>query len=190
MSTEYQNSEARIQQACATARATDRPNFAALAREYRVSAPRLRARFNGRAPRNARQMAYKRLNNEQEASLVAWIRRLDSLYIPPTAGMVIASANALLRRASPPSSPPAPLGKDWVYRFVKERLPNDLNWVKQRPADQKRMSNEDIGILTAWYERLEPLLKRIPPKHIYNFDETGFALGQGRSQNVISQNKF
>lgn len=71
------------------------------------------------------------------------------------------------------------------YDFVHNRLPEDLNWVHQMPADQYRITVEDTGVLTAWYERLEPFLKRIPPKHIYNYDGTGFLLGQGKSQNVV-----
>jgi hypothetical protein len=185
MPSQYQATEARIQTACSAARGVKNPNIAALAREYDVSAHRLRARYKGRASRTTRHMAYKRLDDEQEAALIGWIRRLDDLHIPPTAGMVVASANALLRRQN---SAATPLGKDWVYHFVNKRLPKDLNWVHQKPADQDRITAEDIGVLTAWYERLEPFLKKIPPKHIYNFDETGFSLGQGRPQNVISKN--
>ena len=94
-------------------------------------------------------MAYKRLNNEQEPSLISWIRRLDALHIPPTVGMVVVSANALLQRED---STAAPLGKDWVYDFVNKRLPCDLTSIQQKPADQHRLYFEDIGVLTAWYE--------------------------------------
>lgn len=186
MPSQYQATEARIQTACSAARCAKNLNIAALARQFDVSASRLRARYKGRPSRSTRQMAYKRLDDEQEASLVGWVRRLDDLAVPPTAGMVVVSANALLRRYNPAAKP---LGKDWVYDFVNQRLPKDLNWVHQKPADQDRITAQDIGILTAWYERLEPFLKKIPPKHVYNFDETGFILGQGQPQNVISRNK-
>ncbi|KAJ6001156.1 hypothetical protein N7481_001565 [Penicillium waksmanii] len=185
MTSQYNAIKMRIQTACSAARVAKNPNIAALARKYDVPMQRLRARYLGRASRSTRHMAYKRLNDEQEASLVGWIRRLDNLHIPPTAGMVVVSANALLRRDNPAVRP---LGKDWVYDFVNVRLPNDLNWVHQKPADQNRITGEDIGVLTAWYERLEPFIKRIPAKHVYNFDETGFTLSQGRPQNVISAN--
>jgi hypothetical protein len=185
MPSQYNAIEMRIQTACSAARIAKNPNIAVLAREYDVLMQRLRARYLGRASRSTRHMAYKRLNDNQEASLVGWIRRLDNLYIPPMAGMVVVSVNALLRRDNPAVRP---LGKDWVYEFVNVRLPNDLNWVHQKPVDQNRISGEDIGVLTAWYERLEPFIKRIPAKHVYNFDETGLTLGQGRPQNVISAN--
>lgn len=43
--------------------------------------------------------------------------------------------------------------------------------------------------MQAWYDRLEPLVKRIPLSNIYNFDENGFQVGQGKPQNVISRNQ-
>ena len=73
----------------------------------------------------------------------------------------------------------------WVYNFIK-RLPEGFSWVKQKPAERERVEAEDISILPAWYDRLEPFVRRISPSNIYNFDETGFALGQGKPQKVIS----
>ena len=76
----------------------------------------------------------------------------------------------------------------WVYDFIK-RLPNSFHWVKQKPAERERIEAEDISILQAWYDRLEPFVERIPPSNIYNFDETGFQLGQGKPQKVITRNQ-
>ncbi|KAJ5976597.1 hypothetical protein N7481_010304, partial [Penicillium waksmanii] len=160
---QYQAVEARIQTACSAIRCAEKPNFAALAREFDVSPSRLRAGYKGRPSRSTRHMAYKRLDDEQEASLVGWITRLDDLAVPPTTSMVV----------TPPQ-----LGKDWVYDFVHNRLPKDLSWVHKNPADQNRITAQDIGVFTAWYERLEPLLKTIPPQAY-----------QGRPQNVISRNR-
>ena len=81
-----------------------------------------------------------------------------------------------------------PLNKMWVYYFIK-RLPDGFHWVKQKPAEEERIEAEDISVLQAWYDCLEPLVKRIPPSNIYNFDETGFQLGQGKPLNVISRNR-
>jgi hypothetical protein len=70
MPSQYQATEARIQTACSAARGVKNPNIAVLAREYDVSAHRLRARYKGRASRTTRHMAYKRLDDEQEAVLI------------------------------------------------------------------------------------------------------------------------
>lgn len=185
MSKPYSDVERPISTACAVARTSKKVNFAALAREYDVPVGRLRARFADRPSRMTCETTYSRLNKTQIASLINWITRLDELHVPPTARMVASAANALLQRSNPDVHP---LHKDWAYSFATKHLPSDLYWVQQKPADQNRITAEDIGVLTAWYERLEPLLKRIPPKHVYNFDETGFALGQGKPQKVFSRN--
>ena len=86
-----------------------------------------RARYNGRPSRTTRRVAYKRLNDEQEASLMGWIRPLDTIRIPPTASTVVMNAHVLLH-SNDHTTPP--LGQDWVYYFVSKSLPKELNWVK------------------------------------------------------------
>ena len=185
----YSAIEQRIKVACQAARVRKNTKIAPLAREFDVPAQRLRARLNGRQSRSSRPILSKRLDESQEAALVQWINTLDSLHVPPTASIVEASANAMLRRATEPDEEPAdPVSKMWVYNFIK-RLPDGLYWVKQKPAERERIEAEDISILQAWYDRLEPIVNSIPPSNIYNFDETGFGLGQGKPQKVITRNQ-
>jgi hypothetical protein len=49
------------------------------------------------------------------------------------------------------------------------------------------MAAEDLGPLTYWYERLELFIKNknLQPRDIYNFDESGFKIGKGKTQKVI-----
>lgn len=44
------------------------------------------------------------------------------------------------------------------------------------------------GHLNAWYDRLATTLQqyKIHPKNLYNFDESGFRIGEGRQQKVVS----
>lgn len=51
------------------------------------------------------------------------------------------------------------------------------------------MEAEDIGYLTAWYQRLNQYIvsNNLQPRDIYNFDETGFQIGQGKPQKVVSK---
>ena len=50
------------------------------------------------------------------------------------------------------------------------------------------MAAEDLGPLIAWYERLELFIKNknLQPRDIYNFDESGFRIGEGKTQRVVS----
>jgi hypothetical protein len=58
--------------------------------------------------------------------------------------------------------------------------------VKQKPQEKERLNAEDIGLLQHWFECLERFITQIPPVNIYNFDETGLQLGQGKSQKVVT----
>ena len=50
------------------------------------------------------------------------------------------------------------------------------------------VAEEDIRILTSWYDRLEIAMKGIHAMNIYNLDESGFMLGEGKAQKVITAN--
>ena len=74
--------------------------IAPLAREFDVPVQRLWARLNGRQSQSSHPTPTKRLDQSQEAALICWIMILDSIYVPPTAEMVEASANAMIRTRS------------------------------------------------------------------------------------------
>jgi hypothetical protein len=44
------------------------------------------------------------------------------------------------------------------------------------------------GFLVTWYDRLQITIKTygIIKKNLYNFDETGFRIGQGKTEKVVS----
>jgi hypothetical protein len=176
--------EIRIASAIEAYRTSNKPNIKALAREFDVPYGRLRARINGRASRNTRPGPNRALDSEQEAALIHWITLLDNAYASPTALMVLQCANRIIHRRDPqrPS-----LNKNWAYKFIK-RLPPHLGLIKQKPKEGNRMAAEDLGLLTSWYERLELFIKskNLQPRDIYNFDESGFKIGEGKPQKVVS----
>ncbi|KAJ9473804.1 hypothetical protein VN97_g13276, partial [Penicillium thymicola] len=86
----------------------------------------------------------------------------------------------------------SPVDKNWVYRFLKRIPPlHNLHFIKQKPKEKKRMEAEDISYLTAWYKRLNQYVEsnQLRPRDIYNFDETGFQIGQGKPQKVVSKSQ-
>lgn len=100
--------------------------------------------------------------------------------------MVTGAANSILKRnADLDDGPPPALGKNWVYGFIS-RLPTDLLYVKQKPMEKDRMYSWEILEVVNWFDRLEIQLDKIGPSNIYNFDETGFQLGQTKPQKVIT----
>jgi len=49
---------------------------------------------------------------------------------------------------------------------------------------------EDLGVIQYYYDCLNNLITQynIRPKNIYNFDECGFIVGEGKKQRVINTN--
>ena len=75
-----------------------------------------------------------------------------------------------------------------MYRFIKRLLPDlELGLVKQRTKESKRIQAEDIGLLAHWYDLLKNVLKGVPQRLVYNFDECGFRPGEGKSQRVVGR---
>jgi hypothetical protein len=180
----YSDIETRVLKACEIAQGQKKPNISALARQFDVPYQRLRARIHGRATRSTRPISTKTLDDIQEKALIRWIRQLDSLYTPPTPAMIERTANQILQR-NMENEPPHTVGNAWVYRFIK-RLPDEFKLVKQKPKDKTRLNTEDLGQIQHWYDILEGFISQIPPRNIYNFDETGFQIGQGKSQKVVT----
>lgn len=98
--------------------------------------------------------------------------------------MVEGCANAMILRANAEENTSRrPVDKNWVYRFLKRILPiHHLHFIKQKPKERRRIEAENIGYLAAWYQRLNQYIKsnELSPRDIYNFDETGFQIGQGK----------
>jgi hypothetical protein len=176
--------EKRYLEALATISNQKKPNLRALARKFDLNYSTLWGRFHGRKPRTSTIPINKALNKVQEAALVRYIKQLDDLWAPCTLQEIERCANSILARSGQ-----GPVSKMWASRFVR-RLPEGFFWIKQKPIDKKRLESEDIAHITTWFEHVSRWIKDISPKNIYNFDETGFQLGQGRAQKVITQYQY
>lgn len=122
--------------------------------------------------------------------MIRWINTIDDGNAPPIAEEIEEAANHMLRERDPTHS--KPLGRNWVYRFLKRIPPrNKLNWIVQKPKEKRRIDAENIGMLTTWYDRFEQYIRvhKLGPKQIYNMDETGYQIGQGKPQRVITKNQ-
>lgn len=109
--------------------------------------------------------------------------------IPPTPRLVEGYANAILQRMNPDCTTPSTVSKRWPYRFLK-RLGEEYKLIKQKPIDPKRFRAEDFAVVANWFDRLKLAIEnyKITPSNLYNFDETGFMIGQGE-QAVITRFK-
>jgi hypothetical protein len=123
------------------------------------------------------------LNSDQEASLVSWVELLNSCYTPPTAKDIEYAANRLLKIAGSDRV----VGPMYSYRMIR-RLPKHIKLTTQKPKESLRIQAENPGIISHWYDRLADLFNEynFESHEIYNWDETGYQIGQGLNQHVLS----
>ena len=184
MPKKFDVSEDRLQEALAAYHDRDDPKIAAIAREFGVDYQRLKRRVHGGGCRSARQGPNKCLDMPQEQALISWIDLLYRANLPPTPGDVERTANEILER----SGSTRRVGKNWVYRFLK-RHPNNYVPRLQKTMEAERMDAERLPFVLNYFHQLDVKMRhyKIGPKSIYNIDETGFQLGQGKTQRAIGK---
>uniref|UniRef100_A0A093XPI5 Pogo transposable element with ZNF domain n=1 Tax=Talaromyces marneffei PM1 TaxID=1077442 RepID=A0A093XPI5_TALMA len=108
--------------------------------------------------------------------------------IPPSVRMIKNYAEKVHQNMHPNADSLPQLGDRWVYRFLK-RLGNEYVKVKQKAIDPKRHIAEDPAVIQTWFDRLEIAIQnyKITPSNIWNFDESGFQIGQGGDEEVITR---
>lgn len=169
--------------ACEFARKQKHPKIAEIARQFEVNYHTLYRRLQKQSydqppppPHN------KTLKRYQEDALTHWISNMRDLHIPVTHRMVEEFANRALSRAGSDRR----VSKMWPYRFTKSLPPHlQLKPMKQKTKDKKRLNAEDAGLLQFWYNQLNNVVKNLPSRLVYNFDECGFQPGQGRPRKVL-----
>lgn len=183
MPKETRNSEDEIQKAVKAYHERKNPKIAPLAREFSVSYSTLYARIHGRKTHSDRTDLTKTLNPIQEKALVSWVKLLDSSLIQPTPEEIESSANWLLQQAGASFT----VGHNWVYRFIK-RLPPNISYHTQKPKEKARMDSENLKSLSLWFYHFSTVIKQheFLPHEIYNWDETGYQIGQGKPRKVVS----
>ncbi|KAJ6039314.1 uncharacterized protein N7446_014062 [Penicillium canescens] len=153
--------ELKIANALAAYHDRNEPKIKPLAREFDVSYQTLLGRIRGAGSAIGRPATNKALDSQR--------------------------ADDIIHRSNPDRKP---LWHGWGLAFTK-RLPKltpHLHFIKQKPKDPKRMGAEDVGLTEMWYDRQEQCIKQygFRPKDIYNMDETGFRIGEGKAQKVVS----
>ena len=162
------------------------------ARVYDVPISTLYGRVRGRVHCLETRPNRSILTPVEEKSLVKWILDLDFRGAAPRQCMVREMADLLLaERVSGSASKPAPkVGPNWVARFVR-RQP-ELRSRFSRKYDYRRAQNEDPATIQAWFDRVRHTIVQygITPADIYNFDETGFAMGITSTSKVVTRAEY
>ena len=107
---------------------------------------------------------------------------------PPRPTTVREIANLLLMRRG--STPVQTVGKNWVTNFVKRH--SELSTRFSRRYNYERAKCEDPKIIQEWFNCVQHTILQygIDPDDIYNFDETGFAMGLTATAKVITRSEY
>lgn len=150
---------------------------------YAIPKSTLHARADGRISRVDKRPNRYKLTGLEENLLVDWITSMDTHGVAPRPATIGGMANILL--AARGSQPPPTVGKNWPSKFVERR--DELRTRFSVRYDYQRALNEDPKALRAWFATVQSMIDKngIQAEDIYNFDETGFAMGLISSQKVV-----
>lgn len=134
-----------------------------------------------------------KLTENEEISLVQWIlsmdgRGADDRGAAPRPSVVANMANLLLAKRG--ETPIQTVGVNWTTSFIK-RHPNLSSRYSKR-YNYERAKNEDPKVIQAWFDLVQKTILQygITPADIYNFDETGFAMGLTATAKVITRAEY
>lgn len=176
--------EGRIQCAIQDIKNKKYVKIAPAARHYNIHPNTLAGRLRGLQPQAELRNHQHRLSLAQENVLIAWIVSLDIRGAPPRPSRVREMAEIILKEYDPAC---APIGRNWVTGFTK-RCP-DIKTRMARKISRQRAVCEDPKVIGPFFQELEKIKDKhgILDEDIFNFDETGFAMGLIASTRVVSR---
>ena len=151
------------------------------AKIFQVSLTTLHSRMNGRRARQDTRPGSCRLSELEEKAIVQYILDLDARGFSPRISDVEDMANVIAEARDA-----SRVGTRWASTFVK-RQP-DLRTRLSRVYDYQRALCEDPEKIAGWFGLLQNIKAKygIQDEDIYNFDETGFMMGQIASTIVVT----
>jgi hypothetical protein len=175
------NQEGRILLAISDLQNKKISNIGQAAKIYNIPRTTLRRRLHGTQERSQTRANGHKLSQFEEESLVKWILDLDKRGLPPRPSIVRDMANILLAQHGNQQ-----VGENWVYNLVQRR--SELKSRYSRRYNYERAKCEDPKIIEEYFDRVQEAILQygILPEDIFNFDETGFAMGLCATAKVIT----
>lgn len=157
-------------------------SVAAAARVYDVPRSTLRDRVNGALAKPTTRAHNHKLTQLDEDILTRWVISMDDRGAAPRPPMVRVMANLLLAATGTDA-----VGKNWVTNYIR-RTPA-LQTRFSRRYNYLRALQEDPRIIREWFKHVEDTITQygILSEDIYNFDETGFAMGLVSTAKVVTR---
>jgi transposase len=155
------------------------------ANRFQVPRSTLQRRLRGTSNRAESRANNHKLTQIDEDSLKQWILSMDQRGASPRPTTVQEMANILLAAQGTDR-----VGKNWVSNFLR-RTP-ELKSRFSRRYDYQRAKQEDPKVIREWFDIVERAITTygILLEDIYNFDETGFAMGLTATAKVITRAEY
>ena len=160
-------------------------NIREAARVYDVPRSTLQDRLRGKTHRNETRANSHKMTRNEEESLVQWILSLDQRGAAPRPAHIQEMADILISKQGDTTT--TTVGDKWVYNFIKHH--DILKSRFSRQYNHQRAKCEDPNIIQEWFNRVQIILMQhgIPYEDIYNFDETGYAMGLVATAKVVTR---
>jgi hypothetical protein len=182
--------ESRIQEAVDYLQVHPELKVAAIARQFNVPYGCLRYRLKGRAPKKGSPAANIKLSQAEEKALCHYIDRLDRINLAVRVEFVTDTTNYILKEHSSQAASEdcSTVGPNWTTRFLKRH-----KYFKrmQKKLHSDRQESEDIPRVNRYFIQLQAVLQNegISPDDIWNMDETGFRIGVGKNQMIVTKHR-
>jgi len=145
------------------------------ARKHGVPQTTISDRLRGQRSIHEKTEGKPRLTKENEALLVSWILRQESVGYAPSPGQLRGCVTRLLHR----QGETRPLGLNWVARFIKRH--KDLKHKIGRRQEAVRFNAFTAKAVGWYFDIREGHYSWIKPEHTYNVDKGGIMAGYGMS---------
>jgi hypothetical protein len=179
--------EVRVQEALLYLDQHPKAKVAKVARDFDVPRGRLRRRREGVPTKSSRPTFNTKLTREEEVAICRYIDRLDSINFAVHAEFITDAANNLLAERLGPKQVET-VGTRWTTRFLQR---HGYIRLLQRKIDANRKASENTQRTVEYFNRLRETIVQygIPPEDIWNMDETGFRIGVGKDQFIVTKRK-
>ena len=126
-----------------------------------------------------------RLTENEEESLLQWVLSMDRRGAAPRPSHIQDMANILLLNRGFINT--QSIGKNWVSSFIKRH--DEIKTSYSRQYNYQRAKCEDPKIIQEWFNLVQITIMQhgIPYEDIYNFDETGYAMGLIATAKVVTR---
>ena len=146
MSCTDDNLSVRLSKAADAYRQRPNAKIAPIAREFRVTARRLRYRLENSPNLPGAGGDNKLLSPHQELAVCTWLHRLAQLGIDARIPMLRSCANSVLRLSHTDSTTPPPtVGISWPHRFI-QRHPEFKPRKKKKLSKNRKLSHNPDNI--------------------------------------------